>query len=346
MLNGYGVQTINLLSRRKKSFNVISVVRPKGKAAGRIVIAANHDSPYSGFIYSSSTVWSLRFVIIADFLISCALFMIYAGTSIATLLQMEPEIANTLKSFSLFALLAYIPISISLIALALSKPSPGANCNASGLSVLLELHKRYHKRLPRQSEIWFVSCAGTNASASGMRAFVKKYSKETKKAAFIVVENCGQGRPVIVKGEGLMPMPLKSPRKIVKTVGKALKGYRTWNISFITNRYYCGNLSYLLLKRRNAIEVSARKSKMGPPGSWRQKQDTAESIDFETINKTCELVFNITEYIDREAAYSKRFNSGRSKETKQHRSNSNRAVFDKSEYETDPTSNDIDSSEE
>jgi len=90
--------------------------------------------------------------------------------------------------------------------------SPGANDNASGVAVMLEV-ARVAAESPAETELTFVAFGAEEQGLEGSRAFVKGQKAVDGKIAALNLDMLGAGKqPFIVEGNGLLRRARTSPQ--------------------------------------------------------------------------------------------------------------------------------------
>lgn len=98
------------------------------------------------------------------------------------------------------ALILAVPL---LVDIALSAISPGANDNASGVALALELARRHGAGLER-FDLWLLLTGAQEAIADGMRAFLRRHKRSLDRArtVFVNLDEVGAGSVRYTRREG------------------------------------------------------------------------------------------------------------------------------------------------
>lgn len=112
--------------------------------------------------------------------------------------------ADALPVLQLPSTLILLVATFLLVDIQLSEPSPGANDNASGVGLALELAERLEREPPRNLDVWVVLTGAQECGAEGMRAFVRSRRKELDPATTFVLalDAVGRGDVRFVTYEG------------------------------------------------------------------------------------------------------------------------------------------------
>jgi hypothetical protein len=117
--------------------------------------------------------------------------------SIARLAGLDGTALTAVQFVPTVLLIVSVPI---LVDLALSRPPPGANDNASGVATVLRLAERYGGAL----EYFDLNVLFTGSGALGMRAFLKPRRKKLSKerTVFVNVDEVGTGTVRYTRRQG------------------------------------------------------------------------------------------------------------------------------------------------
>jgi len=194
-----------------RSQNIIGTIGPK-KHKKHLLIGAHYDSARCTVSYRLNI-----FVRLALFPTTCA----FAICLFARLLGASLDWPIV---WVLFALI-FFPIGVGMfISTSGRHVSPGANDNASGVAVMLEV-ARAAAESPADAELTFVAFGAEEQGLEGSRAFVKG-QKMDEKIAVLNLDMLGAGKqPFIVEGNGLFRKTRTPPQlnevlmKCCKSVG-------------------------------------------------------------------------------------------------------------------------------
>jgi len=178
------------LMPKQKSKNIITTYKPENSKK-RLMITAHYDSARCVVNYELQVFAKLALIP----LISVALiFLLVRAAGVLPI------------SWPIWLILAFIflPVCGGMFWAARSKQvSPGANDNASGISVMLEVARVTHE-LQLSSEVTFVAFGAEEQGLAGSRAFVEKQKFEGEN--FILnLDMVGVGKQTfVVEGNGLV----------------------------------------------------------------------------------------------------------------------------------------------
>ena len=190
-----GTPTISRLLPKRQSYNVIAKIPSNGPALRYIVVVAHLDS-------ASPTMFSHPRTVV----IQRQSFMLALNTAaIITVLAVLGSIAPLARVWWVaFAAGLYLIFHITVLvhgSLHLP-PSPGANDNASGLAVLVELPERL--RSLTATEVWLVATCGHEVGLAGMRTFLQQSLPSRDSTGVINLESVGAGAICLTLSEGYL----------------------------------------------------------------------------------------------------------------------------------------------
>lgn len=112
--------------------------------------------------------------------------------------------SDALPTLQLPSTLLLLVAIFLLVDVQLSDPSPGANDNASGVAVALEVARELDSRAPKNLDVWVALTGAQEAGAEGMRSLVRSRRNDWDPAATFVValDSVGRGDIRFVTAEG------------------------------------------------------------------------------------------------------------------------------------------------
>ena len=112
--------------------------------------------------------------------------------------------SGLIPAFQLPSTLLLLVTIFLLVDVQLSRPSPGANDNASGVAVALEVARELGRETPKHLDVWVALTGAQEAGAEGMRALVRSRHEELDPATTFVIalDSVGRGDVRFVTAEG------------------------------------------------------------------------------------------------------------------------------------------------
>jgi len=299
LLEQFGRSPFGWLQVHRKSENVIAQIKARENSKKTLVVAAHVDSPRSAFYYRPGLVKFLRIFSILDIACMSFLFMLFTFTFAGAILKMEAEKLNLFWKIGLIPLI--VP-SLALIGLAqkafAGKPIAGANDNASGAAVLLELARVYSRRRPQNLDIWFVATGAADAGGIGIKRLLGRNRRQLRGAFFVILDKVGSGLPVCYRKEGGL-FPFKANRKLISVVKEIFQVHPHYDAGFKRNGLDRGEGFQLLSRGKKAITLTSR-NKGGCPQFWRWYEDDLDNLDPKCMRLTLDLIRALVDKLDKE----------------------------------------------
>lgn len=181
-----------------ESCNVEGVIGQEVRAKKTVVIVAHHDTPKTGWLYRASLADRLAPVLRS---IPPPFNKIYfppflgaLGLGAALILRPWPStglICSVLAAASACVLGIVLLVTIQW---GLSKPSPGANDNGSGVLVLLELAERFSKKPQADISVHLLATGAEEAGFFGVKNYLRRHKELDKRDTFFInLDSVGGG---------------------------------------------------------------------------------------------------------------------------------------------------------
>lgn len=181
---------------KKSDRNVVGILKPEGSTMRRIVVGAHYDSTRSVRGRKWSLYFRATFPIILAIFLALSIFGLFVETNVWLLFWL------VLAPFYLFICIFPFWIHEDLV-------SPGANDNASGVSVMLESARVASESPPEETEIWFVAFGAEEQGLVGSKEFSKRISPPD---FLLNLDSVGSGdRLVTIGGNGIFRRRWTSP---------------------------------------------------------------------------------------------------------------------------------------
>jgi hypothetical protein len=166
-----------------------------------------------------------------------------------------------------------------------AKISPGANDNASGVSVVLELARRFKDHPLPTTELRFLGDGSEETYMHGMACFMNAHQHELDKnnTYFLVPESCGVGTPRVVIGEGVSWIERHSPQ-LCNLVLAAAKDLGYDEVVPITLRTGGTDMSPATVRGFKATGIIAMNENDYVP-NYHWTGDLPENIQIDTVRK-------------------------------------------------------------
>jgi len=263
---------MRLLLPRATSQNAVGVIPAAMQPRRRVVLCAHVDSHRTPIFYSTPT-WRRFFQLLVS---TAYLNMAVGGAFFAV---------GALLGVTWVRWLGLIIALVQLCAVLLclhadfTPFSPGANDNASGVGVILEIARRLVRQPLDHTEVWLAFTGCEETGASGMSAFLDSHAKSLgDEAVYIILDEAGLGVLQYLTDDGLV---IKRPThplalELARRVEAGLPGVK------VIAR---GGIAYTdaaVATKRKLIALSLGCLPEAQPGQtshWHQLSDTIDTID-------------------------------------------------------------------
>jgi hypothetical protein len=292
---------------RRASQNVVSRgSRPE--APGRLVITAHYDVARTGAAYGSR--WRrlgarasrllpvpfsparLVFWSIAALLPVLGLRMAGIDESWVSVLQLPPTLVLVVACFM-------------LVDVALSRPVPGANLNASGVATALALAGELERDPPENLDVWVVLPGAGEAIHGGMRAFVRAHRDELDRDAtwFVNLESVGDGDVRFEVSQGRVVSFVMDSRltELCAAIADAGDTGGLGRVRPLRNGFSSGSLAPLLAGYQ-ATTISCLAEGEVVPANYRLAADRPDALDQEAMERAQAFALDLVRALDRDMA--------------------------------------------
>ncbi len=208
----------------------------------------------------------------------------------------ENLILSLIEFIPLVGLIVAVPL---LLDVALNRPVPGANDNASGVATVLRLAERFGGEL-ENFDLWVLLPGAQEAQAAGSRAWIKAHrdTLDPKTTVFLNVDEVGHGTVRWITKEGPLIAPPYHPTLVGHAAAIADQDEEEGRfgargiVSRAASDAYAARA-----KNLPAISISCRGALDYTP-HHHQRTDTVERIDPEALDRAFEFLALMIERID------------------------------------------------
>lgn len=280
---------IRQLLPQVRSQNALAQIAPRGTVERRAVLLSHLDTNRCRFAWRAGKAETVR-------LGSLVTLVIYGLNGSLYLLG-----AASGWGWPYWAALpgAAYTLATSLILLAeLRQPySPGANDDASGVAVNLELAARLIREPLARTEIWSAFTGAEEVDHRGLKLFLNEH-EELREAWFIDLDGVGSGELCYLVEEGLIRHYRPEPelRALAERVASshAELEVRPAKMMVVDEVQTLRRLGY------RAITIAGRDPRTGALPHWHTGEDVVENISAEALARAAEFVWAMLEGLDRE----------------------------------------------
>ena len=173
--------------------------------------------------------------------------------------------------------------------------SPGANNNASGIALLMELADYYSKNQPKNLNLTFLFTGASECSSAGIINFIPKNSADFEDKMFINITGVGAGRITFTSTEGNI-IRYQCSRELQHIAYRAAKSTGLGNLEPV--KYQGINTDCLAILSNNLKGISVMGFDDGYPVNIYSRQDLAVNIDDEILKKSFRLIKEMIALLD------------------------------------------------
>ena len=276
---------------KAESHNAVGVIPAAEQARQRVILSAHVDSHRTPFFYASRG----RFIFFRVLVIVAWLGML-AETVLYTL---APVLGwDWVYWFGAVALFQVVAMDIFFRA-DTTPFSPGANDNASGVGVVLELARRLREKPLAHTEVWLVFTGCEETGAHGMAAFLDAHDAQLgDDAIYVVLDMMGRGHLAYNKSDGLLIKHRTHPRamELARRVRAALPQFE---VNELVGLAYT---DALVATKRGRIALTLYT--LPPSGDeeaaqWHRMTDTLDNLDVQALADSYAFTWQVLQEVDR-----------------------------------------------
>jgi hypothetical protein len=180
--------------------------------------------------------------------------------------------------------------------------SPGANDNASGVAVCLEIAARLHQSPLIHTDVWLAFTGCEETATYGMSAFLNAHASQLGEATqYVILDQVGCGNLEYLSKDGLVIKRPTHPRalELASQVVASLSGIKVKEVVGVA---YTDALA-ATKRGLNALTVVAAPPRgSGESTHWHQLSDTPEYIDPHTLQDAFAFAWGCLQAIDSQAS--------------------------------------------
>lgn len=276
---------------KSSSQNAVGVIAPRGEVKHRAVLCAHVDTHRTPIFYSSSTWQTLFGVLIGGALLSMLVSALFYLLGASFNLNWVRWIGLVAAAMQVFALTMSVHADFTPF-------SPGANDNASGVGVTLELARRLVAEPLDNTQVWLAFTGCEEAAAYGISAFLEAHAAELgPQAVYIIIDQVGKGRLEYLTADGLIIKRKTHPQAL------ALARRCARDLPEVETAEQVG-IAYTdaaVATKRELIALTL--NAVPPPGAdqsmyWHQMSDSIDKIDPDTLYDAYQFAWEALHKID------------------------------------------------
>ena len=278
-----------------RSQNTWGRLEPAGQVRRQVVLIGHLDSHRTPLVFSSPGWLRLFRALIPLGLIACTLLLIIYAVIGIGLFERTP-LVNWL---ALPCILALLGLFLLMIQADRTPYSAGANDNASGAGIILDLAKRLKQKPLQHTAVWTLFSGCKEVGCYGAEAFAQAHRSALGKAPiWLTVDSVGgKGAGIAYLTEETFLLTAKSDPSLVKLADRIakrwpdLRAFRhqfssAYTESAIGVRHGFRALTLLALRRDGTLP------------NWHQTGDVAGKVDPDTVERVEVFIWRLLQGID------------------------------------------------
>ncbi len=174
----------------------------------------------------------------------------------------------------------------------------GANDNASGVALLLELAKQFAERPPANTDFWFVCTGAEEVGAHGAAAFVKRHASELQNAVFLIIDNIAgkESRPHFYEQETML-FPVRFAEELLHMAREVAAAHPHLGAQPFSQRGAFTDGTPVALAGFACLPI-VNHTETGWIPNWHHRHDTLENVDRSAMAISAEFVVRLISRID------------------------------------------------
>lgn len=275
---------LSVLLPKKKSQNLVALIPARSKPIRKVIITAHYDSSKSALNFSPKMVKGFRrnyLLMVGAMGLEVLLFALGALTTLPKMLLWFLSLPGAL--YLLFTLLTLIHREIA------GQYTPGANDNASGVAVLLEVGKVLTRFPLLTTEVTLVATGAEESGTNGALAFLRQH-RPPADTYVINLDNLGIGRLTAVTQEGILGAKASSPELL--SFAKTVAAEKNIPLQTAPYKLLTTDGTVFLMRGYPTVTLMAFDDK-GLLPNWHWPTDRAEFVNPQNLNDAKELVLGI-----------------------------------------------------
>lgn len=169
----------------------------------------------------------------------------------------------------------------------------GANNNASGVAILLNLAERLRDNPLKTTDVWLVATGGKETWLSGMRHLLKNAHLDKSATFFLNVAHVGGGTLRYATGEGMMHV-YPASRELTEAARHEARAHLAEPLTY---RGLPTDALIPLARGYKTLGIMAT-GENGLPKHWNRQSDTASNIDYPVLASAADYVEAISRRLD------------------------------------------------
>jgi len=273
------------------SQNVWVTIEPQGKVRQKVVLLGHLDSHRTPLIFSSK-----RWLKFFGYLVPLGL-----GSSILLILLFGVSLINEDWIWQVISIpfaSLYLIIFILMVQADLTPYSPGANDNASGVALVLDIAVKLNKTPLVHTEVWGVLTGCEEVACYGADTFLKSHLDDLDEAIWLTVDSVGtrHGDPTYTVSETFL-LTTQSDPALVERAQQIAQDHAELKVKPHSFR---GAYSEGAIGGKYNLRVLSfgSTSRDGRVPEWHRMTDVVEEIDMDVVERCERFTWEILKSID------------------------------------------------
>ena len=273
------------------SQNVWARIPPRHEPREQVVLLGHLDSHRTPLVFSSDRWQRVFRILVPVGLVSALLLVVLLAVGIFT-----PSLVWRLLSLPpALAVLGLLAITLQADG---TPYTAGANDNATGAAVVLELAERLAREPLAHTAVWAVLTGCEEVGCYGADAFARAHKDELGRAIWIPVDSVGGagGRPSYVTSETFLltarsdPGLIAAAERVARTHPELDVGADTYDVGAYTEGSIGAKHGFRVLTLLALHD--------GAPGEWHRPTDTVENVDPDVVARSEAFTWALLHEID------------------------------------------------
>lgn len=279
--------TFPFLSRlipKKNSQNVVARIPARSKPIRQVIITAHYDSSRSALNFAPKLVKDFRR---SYLLMVGAMGMEVVLYALAVLTPISPLLLWILSlPCALYILVTFLTLLHRELA---GEYTPGANDNASGVAVLLEVAKILTRFPLITTEVTLVATGAEESGTNGALAYLRRH-RPAKNTYVINLDNLGIGQLTAVTAEGILGTKAAAPELL--SLAKTVAAEKKVDLRFAPYHLLTTDGTVFLMRNYPTVSLMAFDEE-GLLPNWHWPTDQASFVNPDNLNAAKELVLGL-----------------------------------------------------
>lgn len=276
------------------SQNVLGKVKAKKYPVKTVIFTAHYDTSRSGLMFHPDNIKNFRVIFLFKYISMIIITFLYGLSSFLVRFNIQ---INFLWHLSFpFAFFLFVCLLVLFQRELQGDYITGANDNASGVSVLLELAREISSKPFDFVETWFLATGSKEAGTVGMIKFLDHYKFNKEDTYFINLDSIGTGDIKFILKEGSLKQH-PSDSKLLKMARLSAEENPKLSVTGASYNLLAMDATAALARGYKAMTLIALNDEEMIP-NWHWHTDTYERVEKDNLRTAKEMSKRITARID------------------------------------------------